>query len=154
MERWERVQRRRHGTTALLIGLLAVIVPGVDGEAQAEAVTTQHVVRASAMVPPQDGNAPAERFPRGAPQDYAFWKFGLGLTNLSLGLPVELVKNTAIEASKGDTFFAVSTGVDEGIGVGLTKGVARMGAGFLDIITFPFPLDPWYDPERLPRYPL
>jgi len=98
--------------------------------------------------------AEAERYPYGEPQVEPLWKLGRGINNLVLGLPAEIVRNPVIEILKADTVFGAGAGALEGTLVGIGKGFWRMGAGFLDIVTFPAAdLDPWYDPELLPRDP-
>jgi len=96
----------------------------------------------------------AERYASGEPQAEPLWKLGRGLHNLVFGLPAEIVRNHAIEILKADTMFGVGAGALAGTIVGIGKGFWRMGAGFLDIVTFPdADLEPWYDPELLPPYP-
>ena len=145
--------RRRLGVTTLVVGFLGLIVLARSGEALAQSVKGERVAGPTATVRSAAATGSTEEFSRGEPQVEALWKLARGLHNLALGLPAELLQNPAIEASKADTVFGFGAGATEGVLVGLGKGVWRMGAGFLDIVTFPCPIDPWYDPEVLPPYP-
>lgn len=150
-----RAGRSTAGASVVALGVLGLIVLGVTGAARAQAEAEGKVTATQAAPRLQElSAAPDEDFPRGEPQVTPLWKLGRGLHNLAFGLPAELVKNPVIEALKGDTVFAVGAGVTEGVLVGIGKGFWRMGAGFLDVVTFPAAsVDPWYHPVHLQRYP-
>ncbi len=144
------------GTSVAALAVLGLIGLGAtDVRAQAEAEGKVTATQAAPRLH-DVGEAypnPDEEYPRGGPQCTPLWKLGRGLHNLVFGLPAEVIKNPAIEALKGDTVFAFGAGIVEGAVVGVGKGCWRMGAGFLDVVTFPAAdVDPWYDPEHLQYY--
>lgn len=165
MRQTEGARRDRVGVAVIgVMGLVGLMLVG-PWRAAAEVATQEGVVRPSGAVEreqvgvspsratPENGSE-AERYPWGEPQVEPLWKLGRGVHNLAFGLPAEIILNPTVEALKADTLFGFGAGAVEGAFVGIGKGCWRMGAGFLDIVTFPAPtLDPWYDPELLPRYP-
>lgn len=110
-------------------------------ETASEDIATEEVADPCAESPSRDPEVPA------------LWKLGRGFHNLVFGLPAEVVRNPAIEILKADTVFGVGAGAFEGVLIGVGKGFWRLGAGFLDIVTFPSPMAPWYDCRVLPEYP-
>jgi putative exosortase-associated protein (TIGR04073 family) len=135
-------------------GVLAVIGLG-DGTASAGDVVEEPEITYGATVPPAEATACERegRDPNREPQVEALWKLGRGFHNLIFGLPAELLRNPVIEVLKADTVFGFGAGATEGVLVGVGKGFWRVGAGFLDIVTFPSPIAPWYDCDALPQYP-
>jgi len=96
---------------------------------------------------------PCAEYPSHDPEVPALWKLGRGFHNLVFGFPAEVVRNPVIEILKADTVFGVGAAATEGVVIGVGKGFWRVGAGFLDIVTFPIEDSPWYDCRVLPEYP-
>jgi putative exosortase-associated protein (TIGR04073 family) len=94
-----------------------------------------------------------DAYPSREPEVDALEKLGRGLHNLVFGFPAEVVRTPVNEMLKADTIFGFGAGAFEGVIVGVGKGFWRVGAGFLDIVTFPVPTAPWYDCDHLPKYP-
>jgi putative exosortase-associated protein (TIGR04073 family) len=71
-------------------------------------------------------------------------KLARGITNVVLGLPGELVYNV-VETAHSDEGLASAgghgAGVFSGVLMGIGMGVARMGSGLVDVVTFPVPFD-------------
>lgn len=94
-----------------------------------------------------------DAYPSREPEVEPLWKLGRGLHNMVFGLPAEIVRNPVIEILKADTIFGVGAAAFEGVVVGVGKGFWRVGAGFLDVVTFPVAIAPWYHCDHLPKYP-
>ena len=96
---------------------------------------------------------PCAAYPSRDPEVEPLWKLGRGLHNMVFGFPAEVLRNPVIEILKADTVFGVGAGAFEGVLLGVGKGFWRVGAGFLDVVTFPMTESPWYHCRYLPEYP-
>ena len=68
-------------------------------------------------------------------------KFAHGLANTALGVG-ELPKEMIVETSTKGLGYGLTTGVF----LGILYGVARTGAGLIDLVTFPLPSEPLVTP--------
>jgi putative exosortase-associated protein (TIGR04073 family) len=145
------------------VGLFAVVAltagPAMAGDTREERemmpveTASEESEVTSAAVVSEDGGPACDVYPSREPEVEPLWKLGRGFHNLVFGFPAEVVRNPVIEILKADTIFGVGAGAFEGVVVGVGKGFWRVGAGFLDIVTFPAPIAPWYDCDHLPKYP-
>src|SRR5881396_13245 len=88
------------GASAAALGLIVLgMTAQVEADYEAPATQAAPQVRGISATRVED-------FPLGEPQVKVLWKLGRGLQNLAFGLPAEVVKNTFLEAFKGDTLFA------------------------------------------------
>jgi putative exosortase-associated protein (TIGR04073 family) len=80
-------------------------------------------------------------------------KFNRGLVNVVDGLPDELVSHTVGAATEygEDTFGGFVASTIGGIMIGTFWGVARIGSGIVDLVTFPVPFNdnaPLVEPDH------
>jgi len=80
------------------------------------------------------------------------WKLGRGAVNTVTGLPGEIVAHTVLETTDRGLagIPAYLTSIVTGVVVGTGWGVARMGSGLIDMVTFPVPINenrPLVEPE-------
>lgn len=82
-------------------------------------------------------------------------KLTRGIMNVALGLPGEVayhVVNTAHSEAGLQNGGTYTAGVLTGLIVGLGWGFARIGSGFVDVVTFPVPFDdnrPLLEPDYI-----
>lgn len=84
-------------------------------------------------------------------------KFSRGLVNSATGLPGEVVLNVfngAIGDVQYDGLFGVAAGSVSGLIYGVMDGAVRMGAGLVDLFTFPVEINGSYEPLVEPEFPL
>jgi putative exosortase-associated protein (TIGR04073 family) len=73
---------------------------------------------------------------------------GVGTRNAATGW-VEVLDNTHAEAAKGKDMGGPLTGVGAGGAIGVRKGIHRVGAGLIDLLTFWIPKkQPLINPEK------
>ncbi|MFN8543371.1 MAG: exosortase system-associated protein, TIGR04073 family [Candidatus Binatia bacterium] len=78
----------------------------------------------------------------------AIWKFTRGVANVLFGLPGEIAAHT-LRAPSGSSDSAAGNAA-AGVVIGTGWGLARMGSGVVDIVTFPVPFEdnkPLVEPE-------
>lgn len=80
-------------------------------------------------------------------------KFNRGVVNIVTGVPDELIAHTAGAVTEygSDSLGGAVASLASGTFMGLFWGVARVGSGFVDMFTFPFPFNdnrPLVEPDH------
>jgi putative exosortase-associated protein (TIGR04073 family) len=80
-------------------------------------------------------------------------KFSRGLVNATVGAPEEVITHMsgAYQDYGTDTLGGAIASIAGGAFIGLFWGVARMGSGIVDMVTFPFPFndnEPLVEPDH------
>lgn len=80
-------------------------------------------------------------------------KFNRGMVNIATGVPDEVVAHTvgALTEYGEDSLGGAIGSVVSGAMIGLFWGVARVGSGFFDVVTFAFPINdnrPLVEPDH------
>jgi len=85
------------------------------------------------------------------------WKLTRGITNIAIGFPFEVLKQAFLGLTEDQDYTAGSSlaSTASGTVMGIGWGVARVGSGVVDVVTYPYPA-PFNDYRPLvePEFPL